>query len=119
MKFDGKFFSTNQKTCQMTKTKQNVKTQDDKKVSQAFLNFITTFATDGHPGSQDQVEWKALKSDEIQTMKIDKDLSFGPAQADQLDRVEFWLNEIKPNSLGAAWNDSPIETVYDKIATKR
>ena len=106
-------------TCKPFGMPSGLKTQDDKKVSQAFLNFITAFATHGYPGSQNQVEWKALNSNEIQTMKIDKNLSFGPAQADQLDRVEFWLNEIKPNPLGAAWNDSPIETVHDKIATKR
>ena len=97
-----------------------LKTQTDKKVCQVFVNFVTSFATHGHPGSQEDQEWKALNtSEELQIMKIDKSLSFGPISADRLNKVQFWLDEVQPNEKGQAWSDQPVGIIHEKIATKR
>ena len=107
-------------TCKPFGMPSGLKTQTDKKVSQVFVNFVTSFATHGHPGSQEDQEWKALNtSEELQIMKIDKSLSFGPISADRLNKVQFWLDEVQPNEKGQAWSDQPVGIIHEKIATKR
>ena len=107
-------------TCKPFGMPSGLKTQTDKKVSQVFVNFVTSFATHGHPGSQEDQEWKALNtSEELQIMKIDKSLSFGPISADRLNKVQFWLDEVQPNEKGQAWSDQPVGMIHEKIATKR
>ena len=51
-------------TCKPFGMPSGLKTQTDKKVSQVFVNFVTSFATHGHPGSQEDQEWKALNTSE-------------------------------------------------------
>ena len=107
-------------TCKPFGMPPGLKTDTDKKVSQVFLNFVTSFAAHGHPGSQEDQEWKALNtSEELQIMTIDKSLSFGPISADRLDKVQFWLDEVQPNEKGHAWSDQPVGILHEKIATKR
>ena len=97
-----------------------LRTSDDKNMSKVFLTFLTTFAEKGHPGSQNNIEWKPVQPQEdIQTMRLDKVLSFGPYPATKAKRLQFWLDEVNPNTMGSAWNDEAVQKIHHVIAERR
>ena len=98
----------------------SLKNSDDKQMSKVFMNFLTAFAEKGDPGSQNNIEWKSLEvNQEFQTMKLDKNLSYGPLPASKSRRIQFWLDEVDPNPLGSAWNDESVQKIHNVIAERR
>ena len=98
----------------------SLKNSDDKQMSKVFMNFLTAFAEKGDPGSQNNIEWKSLEANqEFQTMKLDKNLSYGPLPASKSKRIQFWLDEVDPNPLGSAWNDESVQKIHNVIAERR